>query len=164
MDRGSPELQKLLEPVITALGYELIGLERIALQHHELLRVYIDHSSGIGLEDCTRVSRQISGVLEVEDPIPGSYTLEVSSPGLERPLFGIRDFRRFIGHNVLIRLTPISPGTTGPLSGRRKINGVIQSVDEHQVVIQEAQQALTIPSERIAKANLHPAPPHPAKR
>jgi len=155
MNNAAFQLQNLLEPTITALGYEFVGLELLGQGHRELIRIYIDRPGGVGLDDCARVSIQISGILEVEDPIRGPYTLEVSSPGLTRPLFGIRDFRRFIGHNVLIRLTPDASASAGQLHKRRKIIGVLQAADDKQIIVREAGQELTIPLERVSKANLH---------
>ena len=80
-------LRRLLEPAVEGFGYELLGVQLLAQGHHSKLRVYIDSEEGITVDDCARVSHQVSGVLEVEDPIPGQYTLEVSSPGMDRPLF-----------------------------------------------------------------------------
>jgi len=106
-------LLKLLEPVIEALGYELVELE---FPPH-LLRIYIDREGGVTVDDCEKVSRQVSSVLDVEDPIPGAYTLEVSSPGLDRPLRKEADFVRFTGEQAKLELTL-------PLATRRNM-GVI---------------------------------------
>ncbi|MEN9461286.1 MAG: ribosome maturation factor RimP, partial [Pseudomonadota bacterium] len=98
-------LQQLFEPAVTALGYELVGVERLSFgRRGALLRVYIDSPTGITVDDCGRVSHQISGILDVEEPIKSDYTLEVSSPGLDRPLFALEHYVRFVGKEVSLRL------------------------------------------------------------
>ncbi len=142
-------LQTLLTPVISAMGYELLGIERLPQGRRGfLIRVYIDHSNGINLADCERVSYQISGVLDVENPIVGSFTLEVSSPGFDRPLYTIEHYRRFIGHKAKIRLSR-------PLETRRNFVGVIQSVEMPHIILQsEDGQSIQLPFDQIDKANL----------
>ena len=98
------QLQDILTPVIEALGYECWGIEYISQGRHSVLRVYIDHENGILIEDCETVSRQLSAVMDVEDPISSEYTLEVSSPGMDRPLFTLEQFAAFVGEQVKIRL------------------------------------------------------------
>src|SRR3546814_20478459 len=97
------QLQALLAPVVEALGYQCWGIEFISQGRHSLLRVYIDHADGILIDDCEKVSRQLSGVLDVEDPISVDYTLEVSSPGMDRPLFTIDQYTAHIGVRVKIK-------------------------------------------------------------
>lgn len=97
-------LTNLIEPVVAGLGYELLGIEYISQGRHSVLRLYIDSEQGIGLGDCEQVSRQVSGVMDVEDPLKGQYVLEVSSPGLDRPLFKAEHYVRYIGETVRIRL------------------------------------------------------------
>ena len=98
------QLQALLAPVVEALGYECWGVEFLSQGRHSLLRVYIDHANGVLVGDCEKVSRQISGVLDVEDPISSEYTLEVSSPGMDRPLFTLEQFARHAGELVKSKL------------------------------------------------------------
>jgi ribosome maturation factor RimP len=156
------QLKQLLEPVITAMGYELVGIEYVGQGRRHLLRLYIDSPSGITLDDCSRVSHQVSGLLEVEDPIPGPYTLEISSPGLDRPLFGVHDFERFTGHRVQVKLSPSydSPSTDdsskGSIMGRRKVTGLLKVVRGESIVVEEQGHELVLPLERIEKANLIP--------
>lgn len=119
MDAGL--LNTIIERALSALGYELLGVEYKAQGHRILLRIYIDSEQGIGLADCEKASRQISAALDIEDPMPGQYTLEVSSPGLERPLFKIAHYIRFIGHKI--RLT-----TKKPVNGRRNFSGILENV------------------------------------
>ena len=113
----------LINPVICDMGYELLGLEYVSSGKHSVLRVYIDSDSGVGVNDCESVSRQVSAIMDVEDPISGQYNLEVSSPGIERPLFTIAHYRRFLGNDISLRLYR-------PMDGRRKFTGSIGSISE----------------------------------
>ena len=97
-------LQEILEAAVTTLGFELVGVDYIAQGHRSVVRVYIDSEVGVTVDDCARVSRQVSAILDVEEPIRSEYTLEVSSPGIERPLFTLAHYQRFIGRAVDIRL------------------------------------------------------------
>lgn len=134
---------------MAALGYELLGIEHLAQGRHSLLRLYIDSPDGITVEDCERVSHQVSGVLEVEDPIKGQYTLEVSSPGLDRPLFKLEHYARFIGEVVSLRLVR-------PLGERRKFKGRLLALREDAVVVEQDGVEVVIPLEDIDKAHLVP--------
>lgn len=118
----------MVEPAVSGLGYECVGIE-MAGSNQSVLRVYIDTAEGVTVDDCEKASRQISAALDVEDPIRGNYTLEVSSPGLDRPLFTIEQFQRFIGDEV--RLTLATPD----LMGRRKYRGTLLSADNDEVCI-----------------------------
>jgi len=148
MPHESVELRELIEPAVTALGFELVGVEFIHGKSG-LLRVYIDHPEGIGVDDCQAVSHQVSGVLDVEDPIRGQYTLEVSSPGLDRPLFRERDFERFAGNQVDIRLL-------APVNGRRRFKGVLGGLRDGQVVLQMDDEELVVALDEIDRARLVP--------
>ncbi|MFO1430639.1 MAG: ribosome maturation factor RimP [Candidatus Competibacteraceae bacterium] len=149
MRQDSHTLREILEPVVSAMGYELIGVEYHPHRGSALLRLYIDKEGGVNVDDCRQVSHQVSGVLDVEDPIPGHYRLEVSSPGLDRPLFAARDFIRFAGHPVRVQLTL-------PLNGRRKFTGRLVGVRADQVVLEQEGQELAIPLAAIEKARLIP--------
>ena len=109
-------LSRLLEPTIERLGFELADLELKLGGRSGLVRVFIDRPEGIGIDDCEVVSRQVSAILDVEDPLPGNYTLEVSSPGLDRKLTKPEHFRRFMGEEVKVTLR-------FPLEGRRNFRG-----------------------------------------
>lgn len=148
MARESAELRKLIEPAVTALGFELVGVEFIHGKSG-LLRVYIDHEDGIGVDDCKSVSYQVSGLLDVEDPIRGQYTLEVSSPGLDRPLFQARDYERFVGHEVKLRLSV-------PVGGRRRFKGTLVGLRDEQVVVKMDDEELVVPLHEIDQARLVP--------
>lgn len=149
MEQRADRVQALIEPGISAMGYELLGVEYLSQGRHSVLRIYIDHVDGIGVEDCQAVSRQISGVLDVEDPIQGQYNLEVSSPGLERPLFSLAQYARFVGENVAIRLG-------APLDGRRKFSGRLKAVENEEVVIEQDGEEFVIPYASIDKGHLRP--------
>ena len=126
MSQQAKRVQELIEPVINSLGYECVGVEYLPQGRHSLLRIYIDKEDGIGVDDCETISHQVSGVLDVEDPIKGQYNLEVSSPGLDRPLFTLEHYVRFIGETVNVRLR-------SALHGRRKFTGKILSVDGEEI-------------------------------
>jgi ribosome maturation factor RimP len=150
MLRQEDKLTKLVTSTVTALGYELAGVEYLSQGKHSLLRVYIDAEEGIMLADCEKVSHQLSGVLEVEDPIRGQYSLEVSSPGLDRPLFTAEQFARFAGKKVKLKLYR-------PVEGQRKFNGVIASVEDSRINITlEGDRVLELELDEIEKANLIP--------
>ncbi|MFT5132479.1 MAG: ribosome maturation factor RimP [Gammaproteobacteria bacterium] len=149
MYRQNQTIVALLQPVISAMGYELWGVEHLPDGQASLLRIYIEHESGIRMEDCTRVSRQVVGVLDVEDPVSGSYRLEISSPGLDRPLFTLEQFDRFKGEHVRILLRQ-------KLENRKRFKGEIKHVDEKGVTIVSDDNEYTISAGLIEKANILP--------
>ena len=125
------------------------GVEYISQGRHSLLRVYIDHPNGILVEDCEAVSRQVSGVLDVEDPITNEYTLEVSSPGMDRPLFTLEQFAAHAGEQVKVKLR-------SPFEGRRNFQGLLRGVEDQDVVVQVDEHEYLLPIEMIDKANVVP--------
>lgn len=138
----------LIRPTVTALGLELWGVEHVVQGRFSVLRVYIDKGGdGVTIDDCEKVSRQISGIFDVEDPIAGEYTLEVSSPGMDRPLFELGQFERYVGSVVTVRLR-------SPLEGRRKFKGVIQKVEVDAVRLLVDDKEFVLPASTIDKANL----------
>ncbi|MCY1345563.1 Ribosome maturation factor RimP [compost metagenome] len=139
----------MLAPVVEALGYQCWGIEFLSQGRHSLLRVYIDHENGILVDDCEKVSRQISGVLDVEDPISSEYTLEVSSPGMDRPLFTLEQFAAHAGELVKIKLR-------SPFEGRRNFQGLLRGVEEQDVVVLIEDREFLLPIELIDKANIIP--------
>ncbi|GAB2195927.1 ribosome maturation factor RimP [Sessilibacter sp. MAH4] len=143
------QLTELLRPSVEALECELWGIEYISQGRHTLLRVFIEKEAGVNLEDCERVSRQLSSVLDVEDPITGQYTLEVSSPGADRTLFTIEQFQRYIGEQVSIRLRVA-------FEGKRKIKGQIRAVEDEDVVIFMGDEEYLLPMSSIDKATIVP--------
>ncbi len=112
-------LTQLAHRVVEPMGYELVGVEHFQRGGGaSTLRIYIDHGNGVTLDDCTLVSHQLSGILDVEDPLPGHYDLEVSSPGLDRPLVFAEHFERFAGQRIKVRLAE-------KVEGRRNLEGVL---------------------------------------
>ena len=142
-------VQAIIKPVVDSLGYELVGVEFLMQGRNGLLRVYIDTEGGITVDDCQRVSHQLSGVLDVEDIIKGQYQLEVSSPGLDRPLFTEEHFKQFEGHRVSLKLT-------APLNGQRKFKGLLKGVKNDQVILEVEREEILLPYNAIDKANLIP--------
>jgi ribosome maturation factor RimP len=140
---------ELLEPVITALGYEMLGIEYFKQKDGSMLRLYIDNDAGITIDDCTRVNHQVIGVLDVHDPIKEKYLLEISSPGLNRPLFTLEQFKRYPGQEVKMRLRE-------KLDGRRMIRGVIKAVEEKAVIVSDDGVDYLIPADVIDLAHLVP--------
>jgi ribosome maturation factor RimP len=150
MRNADDALTRLTRSVVEPMGYELVGVEYV--QHGKgssILRVYIDHEKGINLDDCSAVSHQLSGVLDVEDPLPGHYALEVSSPGLDRPLFTPAHFARFSGYKVRLRLRE-------KRDGRRNFEGLLGGAQGDQVLLVLGEQVLAIPLAEIESARLVP--------
>ncbi|MFO7529412.1 MAG: ribosome maturation factor RimP [Marinobacter sp.] len=144
------QLEDLLRPIVEGLGYEFWGIEFRSRGQHSLLRVFIDDAeNGIAIDDCEKVSRQISGVMDVEDPIQTEYTLEVSSPGMDRPLFRLEQYEAFVGHQVQIRLRMA-------FEGRRKFQGLIKGVEGDDVVVVVDDHEYLLPFDSIEKAHIVP--------
>ncbi|MGD8689784.1 MAG: ribosome maturation factor RimP [Gammaproteobacteria bacterium] len=142
-------LLALLEPTVKGMGYELVEVE-FRSGPDALLRIYIDGPDGqITLDDCELVSHQVSGLLDVEDPIPGAYSLEVSSPGLDRPLRTAEHFRRFVGERAKIQLLQ-------PREGRRRFTGTLEGVRDEKVAINVDGQDFELPLANIEKARIVP--------
>jgi ribosome maturation factor RimP len=150
MNKAPPHLADLVRGAAEALGYEMLGVEYLPRpKAGHLLRVYIDSDGGVGLSDCEKVSHQISGVLEVEDPVRGEYALEVSSPGLDRPLFEKVHFERFVGELARVKLN-------AALNGRSNYKGTILEIDGEDVVMQVEGEPVRLPFAQIASARLVP--------
>ncbi len=143
------KLNELLQPLVEDLGYEFIGLEYNPNPKHSVLRIYIDHENGVGIQDCETVSRETAALLDVKDPIRSHYNLEVSSPGLDRPLFTAAHYSEFTGFEVQINLY-------APQDGRRKFSGPILSAGESSVNIEQDGSEVTLEYDNIAKAKLIP--------
>lgn len=139
----------MLEPTVNMLGCELVAIEYLTQGAGQTLRIYIDKESGVTVDDCERVSHQISGVLDVEEAVEGRYILEVSSPGLDRPLSEARDFERFSGHHVRLR-------TDTPINGQRNFKGLLRGLRGGDVVLETEGQEISLPLERLEKARLVP--------
>jgi len=142
-------LRRLLQAGAEALGFELVDVELAGAGRHLVVRVYIDGPHGVSVDDCADVSRQLSAILDVEDPIPGHYTLEVSSPGLDRPLVTPEDFRRHLGATIKVRLHE-------PLQGRRNFTGRLAAVADDRVVVEVDQERFDLALAGIDRARLVP--------
>ncbi|MES1951855.1 ribosome maturation factor rimP [Salinisphaera sp. S4-8] len=145
----SQRLHELLEPIVTDLGYELWHLESVGAGRSRVLRLYIDSPDGIALEDCEAVSHEVSAALDVEDEGSGEYQLEVSSPGLDRPLIIGEHFRRFIGHRARVNMF-------APVGGKRKLRGTILAVNGDTVDLGCDDQTYSLATGDMAKARLEP--------
>jgi ribosome maturation factor RimP len=149
MKRAPEHLVTLIEPIVEGMGYECVGIEYHPHPRHGLLRIYIDSPNGILVEDCSKVSHQISGALDVEDPISDQYQLEVSSPGADRPFFYAHQFEQFIGSTVLVNLYQ-------SMNGRKKITGIIEKVMDDVITLREADQIFEVAFDAMSKARLVP--------
>ena len=149
MKQAPEHLLALIEPVVEGLGYECVGVEYAARAKSSLLRVYIDHENGILVDDCSKVSHQISGVLDVENPISDNYHLEISSPGEDRPFFKVSQFEKFLGSTVSVTLFAL-------VNNRRKITGKIMRVENDIITLEENEQLFQIPFTAMSKARLVP--------
>ena len=146
MSRKTDDITALLAPVVEAMGYEFWGLHYIQ-GRGAVLRIFIDHEEGISVDDCAAVSHQVSGVLDVEDPISGEYNLEVSSPGMDRPLFTLEQFERYIGDEVQLKLL-------APVAGKRKLTARLEAVEGEELVVKNGAEALRVPFSQVDRANL----------
>ncbi|MBB6522994.1 ribosome maturation factor RimP [Pseudoteredinibacter isoporae] len=144
------QLEELLQPVVESLGCQLWGLEYLSQGRHTTLRLYIESPDGVGLEQCEQVSRQVSAVMDVEDPITGEYTLEVSSPGLDRPLYTLEQFQQYVGEKVSLRLRQA-------FEGRRKFQGLLNGVEGDEILLVVDNEEYVLPIEWIEKANVEPS-------
>ncbi|MDG9729151.1 ribosome maturation factor RimP [Ignatzschineria sp. RMDPL8A] len=147
-------LSEILRPSIESMGFELWGIEFHPNTKNAILRIYIDKEGGITIDDCELVSRQITGLLDVHDPINMPYTLEVSSPGLDRIFFDVEQFKAYPDHLVAFQLKSV-------INNRRKFNAVVEGVNEEEIVVtivddknEATDEVLTIPVSNIDRARL----------
>ncbi|BBI48052.1 MULTISPECIES: ribosome maturation factor RimP [Halomonadaceae] len=142
-------LHALIEPVVAAMGFELWGIDHLSQGKNSRLVIYIERESGVSVEDCADISRQVSAVMDVEDPIAGEYRLEVSSPGMARPLYSLDQFSRFQGHHVALKLRTA-------FDGRRKYQGLLVGVEGDEVLLQLDGEEYCFPIESIDSAHIVP--------
>lgn len=140
-------LRDQLQSLVNAMGYEFVGCELFRQGRGSVLRIFIDIERGITVEDCSRVSRQVSAMLDVDDPIQGEYSLEVSSPGLNRPLFEVAQYQKQIGQNIKVRLH-------APMNNRRNYVGVLIRVDDEKIHMLCESVEVELPFSDIEKANV----------
>ena len=143
------QLEEMLEPTVEAMGFALWGIEYVSQGRHSVMRIYIERDSGITADDCAAVSTQVSAVLDVEDPISGEYTLEVSSPGMDRRLFSLEQYRAYVGEVVDLQLR-------SPFDGRRKFKGVLTGIEGGDVVVRVDDHEFLLPHDGIDKARIEP--------
>lgn len=139
----------LLEPAVNAVGMELWGIEYVSQGRHSILRIYIDSENGVGIENCEAVSHQVSGILDVEDPISGEYNLEVSSPGLDRPFFRLDQYSAYAGDMIKVRLLMA-------VDGKRNFTGKLVEIADNALTFEVDNTTLTVAFNQIDKANLVP--------
>lgn len=149
MHSNLAKLEAMIAPVVMGMEYQWVGMEYLNQGRHSVLRIFIDKAGGVTVEDCQMVSHQVSGILDVEDPIGGTYSLEVSSPGLARPLFKMEDYQRFVGQDVVLQLK-------SPISGQRNFRGKIHRVESEQVVLDMDGKFVELSFANIRKAHLSP--------
>lgn len=147
VQRASAQVVSVVEPVVSGLGYSLIGAEFGQAENGQTLRVYIDKPEGIVMEDCAKVSRQLNAVLDVEEPIKSAYLLEVSSPGVDRPLFTEAQFAEQIGEQVKVRMTD-------GVNGRRNFKGQLVAVNDALAVVEVDGIDYELPVSDVEQAHL----------
>jgi ribosome maturation factor RimP len=140
-------LSEIIAPAVAVEGYEFVGLEYLGQGKHSLLRIYIDTPQGITITDCEKVSRQVSAVLDVAEPITGEYTLEVSSPGLDRPFFTLEQMNRFVGKAIKIRLHIAQ-------NGQKNFSGKLVAIEAENIILEIDNQRVVFPFAEVDKANL----------
>ena len=147
MAKFEQKLTDLLRPAVEEAGKELLGIEYISAGNNSVLRLFIDHENGIDVDDCAEVSRQVGAVLDVEDPISSEYNLEVSSPGVDRPLFNLEHFQSVIGETVNVKLSI-------PLNGRRKFKGPLVAIENDNLIVEVDSIDYELAIKNVDKANL----------
>ncbi|MDO6619002.1 MULTISPECIES: ribosome maturation factor RimP [unclassified Shewanella] len=141
------KLTEMLTVPVEAIGFQLWGIEFVHAGRHSILRVFIDGESGVNIEDCAEASRQVSAVLDVEDPISTEYTLEVSSPGVDRPLFTAAQYAAYIGEDAKVQLTM-------PVAGSRNLKGVITAIEGQMLTINVDGEDLIVALDNVRKGNI----------
>jgi len=141
------KLTDMLRPAVQETGKELLGVEFISAGNNSVLRLFIDHENGIDVDDCAEVSRQVGAILDVEDPISSEYNLEVSSPGVDKPLFELSHFQQVIGETVNVKLSM-------PLNGRRKFKGLLTAIENDALIVEVDSIDYELVINNIDKANL----------
>ncbi|MCZ6642119.1 MAG: ribosome maturation factor RimP [Gammaproteobacteria bacterium] len=149
MNTKERQVETLLAPTVGRLGYVIWGVELLSHGRHSKLRLFIDNAQGVSIDDCERVSRQVSDVLDVEDTFAQSYTLEVSSPGMDRILFNAEQFVANIGQTVDVRLN-------FPLDGQKRIVGVLTGVEKDEAIVQVEDEEYLLPIENVQRARIVP--------
>lgn len=145
----STQLKSLIEPVVTGMGFELWGLEYLTQGRFSVLKIFIDAEKGIEVDDCASVSRQVGALFDVEEPLKGQYTLEVSSPGMDRRLFTFEQFDLMKGSQVKLKLNK-------PFDGKKRFTGLLVGTEDKDVVLRVGEEETLFPYEMIDRANVVP--------
>ena len=145
----SAQLRSLIEPVVTGMGFELWGVEYLTQGRYSVLKIFIDSENGIDVDDCASVSRQVGSLLDVEEPLRGQYTLEVSSPGMDRRLFTFEQFDLMKGFQVKLKLNK-------PFDGKKRFTGLLVGTEDKEVVLRVGEEETLFPYEMIDRANVVP--------
>jgi len=149
MSGKESRLSELLAPTVESLGFELWGLELLSPNRRPTLRLFIEGENGVNVDDCALVSRHVSSVLDVEDPIQGEYTLEVSSPGVDRLLFKPSQYALYVGEPIEVKLR-------FPFEGRRKFRGWLMGLENEDVVVRVDDQEYLLPLKQVDRARVEP--------
>ncbi len=147
MAKFEQKLTDLLRPAVEETGKTLRGIEYISAGNNSVLRLFIDHENGINVDDCAEVSRQVGAILDVEDPISSEYNLEVSSPGVDCPLFELAHFQEVIGETINVKLSM-------PLNGRRKFKGPLVAIENNNLIVEVDGIDYELAIGNVDKANL----------
>ena len=147
MKLDSDGLTALFAPIVEGLGFILWGVDYRHSQHHALVKIYIDHEDGITVDNCSEVSHQISGILDVEDPISVAYTLEVSSPGVERPLMKQEHYQMYVGQDIKVRLS-------WAINERKNYLGTLTQVGDEDITVKVDGELFELPLNAVKRANL----------
>lgn len=147
MAKFEHKLTDMLRPAVEETGKELLGVEFVSAGKHSILRIFIDHENGIDVDDCAEVSRQVGAILDVEDPISTEYNLEVSSPGVDRPLFEKDHYQAVIGETINVKLSI-------PLNGRRKFKGKLSAIENENLIVIVDGEDYQLEFSNIDKGNL----------
>lgn len=144
-----PVLHEKLVKLISSMGCELVGCELLPMRGRQVFRLYIDRDSGVTVDDCSRVSHQVGAMMDVEESIQGRYTLEVSSPGIDRPLFEMKHYQKFIGSKIQIKLT-------AAINQRRQFKGILLRIDGENIhiLVDDSKTEVVLPFSSIEKGNL----------
>jgi ribosome maturation factor RimP len=143
------QIEQLLQPTVEALGFDLWGIEYVSQGRHSVVRIFIDAEQGITVDDCAAVSHQAGSVLDVEEPITGEYTLEVSSPGMDRLLFKLEQYPQYANEVIELRLR-------SPFEGRRKFKGILKGIEGEDIVVQVDDHEYLLPHSAVDKARIEP--------
>lgn len=142
-------LHEKLEKLADSMGYELVGCECIPMGGRQVFRIYIDSEKGVSVDDCSKLSRQVSAMMDVDEPFQSRYVLEVSSPGIDRPLFELKHYQKYVGCKIKLRLY-------AAINQRRQFKGILQRVDGENihVLVDDSEKEVVLPFSAIEKGNL----------